>query len=67
MEEAFKVIEPSGKIYRIYADGRVEGFAGGSMIFNRIPSLEHQARAEGRADPATALTPSPIGPGFLSP
>ena len=37
--EAFKVVEPSGKSYRIFADGRIEGFQPGAVIFNYIPSL----------------------------
>ena len=38
-DEAFLVIEPSGKEYRIYADGRVEGFEQPAIIYNRIPAL----------------------------
>lgn len=43
---AFEVTEPGGKVYRIWADGRVEGFAPGAIICNRIPTL---AAAEARA------------------
>ncbi len=39
MHEAFKIIEPSGKIYRVYEDGRVEGFESGAVVINRIPML----------------------------
>ena len=39
MQEAFKIIEPSGKTYRVYEDGRVEGFESGAIVINRIPML----------------------------
>jgi hypothetical protein len=39
MQEAFRVIEPSGKTYHIYADGRITGFAEHATICNRIPCL----------------------------
>jgi len=32
-ELIFKVIEPSGKVYKIYTNGKTEGFAKGSCIF----------------------------------
>lgn len=35
---AFEVIEPSGHAYRIWADGRTEGF-GESIVINRIPMI----------------------------
>ena len=38
-EEAFRVTEPSGKEYRVYADGRVEGFEQPAVVYNRIPAL----------------------------
>ncbi len=44
MKEAFKIIEPSGKTYRVYEDGRVEGFKSGSIVFNRIPMLLREAQ-----------------------
>ncbi len=37
--EAVKLIEPSGKTYRIFADGHAEGFPRGTIISNFIPSL----------------------------
>ena len=40
--EAFKVIEPSGKTYRIYANGEIEGFLPGSIIVNRIPGYARE-------------------------
>ena len=39
MQEVFKVVEPSGKTYLIFADGHAEGFQPGAVICNRIPSL----------------------------
>lgn len=47
--EAFCVIDPSGKIYRIYANGKVDGFPDGSLIVNRIPALLRKA-ASGEGD-----------------
>lgn len=44
MQEAFKVIEPSGKTYRVYEDGRAEGFESGSIVVNRIPMLLREAQ-----------------------
>ena len=45
----FKVIEPStGKTYRVFADGRIEGFASDALVFNRYPALTHLLRAAGR-------------------
>ena len=37
--EAFRITEPSGKTYRVFADGRAEGFEPGAFICNYIPSL----------------------------
>ena len=45
MTEAFKIIEPSGKTYRVFADGRVEGFEPGALVCNRIPALIASAKA----------------------
>ena len=39
MREAFRIIEPSGKTYRIYANGKIEGFEEPAIIYNRIPAL----------------------------
>lgn len=39
MEEAFRVIDPDGKTYRIWADGRIEGFAQPAIVNNGIPAL----------------------------
>ena len=38
-KEAFRVVEPLGKTYRIYADGQIDGFQPGAFIFNYIPAL----------------------------
>lgn len=35
----FKIIEPSGKIYEIFPDGHIFGFADGSIVINRYPAL----------------------------
>lgn len=39
MHEAFKVIEPSGKTYRVFANGQIDGFKLGAIVFNYIPPL----------------------------
>ena len=44
MQEAFKIIEPSGKTYRVYEDGRIEGFKSGAIVINRIPMLLREAQ-----------------------
>ena len=36
---AVEITEPSGKTYRIFADGHAEGFENGAVIRNNIPSL----------------------------
>ena len=36
----FQSIEPDGKVFRVFADGRTEGFSDGAVIFNNfIPYL----------------------------
>lgn len=53
MEKAdFEVRSPDGHVWKIYEDGRTEGFPAGSVIFNRIP----QRRAEScpTSKPATS-------------
>lgn len=44
MQEAFKIIEPSGKTYHLYEDGRVKGFESGAIVVNRIPMLLRKAQ-----------------------
>ena len=39
MRAIFKITEPSGKIYRIFADGRAEGFEPGAVVCNYIPAV----------------------------
>jgi hypothetical protein len=40
----FEVHEPSGHVYRVWLDGRVEGFAPGAMVVNGIaPSYDYAA------------------------
>ena len=39
----FEVQEPSGKIYRIWAEGRIEGFEAGAVIINRVAPLMNYA------------------------
>lgn len=36
----FMVITESGHEYKIWPDGRTEGFGGGIIVFNRIPQLK---------------------------
>lgn len=31
--------EPTGKVYRIFADGRIEGFPKGTIVLNRFEGL----------------------------
>lgn len=40
---AFEVHQRDGKIFRIYASGKTEGFSEGSVIFNRIPERVYRA------------------------
>lgn len=45
---AFKVTNPkTGHEYKIWADGRIEGFGDATMVVNRIPQVV--ATAEGAA------------------
>lgn len=47
---AFEIIRMTdGHRFRIFADGRTEGFDGG-VIVNRIPAMLTRARVEGCAD-----------------
>ena len=59
MQEAFKAIEPSGKTYRIFADGHTEGFQRGTIISNSIPSLLALAAIQGAERSFQASTESP--------
>ena len=47
--EAFRITEPSGKTYRVFADGRVEGFQRGAFICNYIPALLASAASRRQA------------------
>lgn len=38
-QPAFRVMTPDGHVYSVWADGRVDGFPAGSLVFNRIPVL----------------------------
>jgi hypothetical protein len=35
----FKVIDPSGKVYEIFATGRISGFPDDSIVINHFPAL----------------------------
>ena len=48
---AFEVRTPEGGVYRIWADGRVEGFGRAPAIINRIPALAAEAVAEAQCRP----------------
>lgn len=50
-EEAFRIVEPSGKTYCIYADGRVEGFDPPVTIINRIPDLVRRYASMSKGSP----------------
>lgn len=39
--ELFKVIDGSGHVYRVFVDGRIEGFGEGCLIFNNYPTHSH--------------------------
>jgi hypothetical protein len=40
MSPAFEVLNPeTGHRYKIYANGKIEGFDGSMVITNRIPSM----------------------------
>ena len=40
MNAAFEVIDPvTGHVWRVFEDGRIEGFGDGKIIDNRIPNL----------------------------
>lgn len=41
---AFKIFEPSGKVYRIWPSGRTEGFEEGVIICNGILPMVHLVR-----------------------
>ena len=47
--EAFKITEPNGKTYRVFADGRAEGFQRGAVICNYIPALLASAACRAQA------------------
>ena len=47
-EPAFEV-RSGESVWRIYADGRIEGFPEGSIVYNRIPLLMHMEHANGCA------------------
>lgn len=54
-EELFKIVErESGKTYRIFTNGRIEGFPDGYWISNRYPALLRSALCQSNA----ALTTS---------
>lgn len=38
-QSLFKVVEPSGKEYEVFTDGKISGFATGSIVFNRYSPL----------------------------
>ncbi len=44
--EAIRITEPSGKTYRIFADGRIEGFQRGAVICNYIPAVLASAESK---------------------
>ena len=63
-QEAFKVIEPSGKTYRVYQDGRIEGFEDGAVVVNRIPLLMREAQrsiSSESACPMSSVVPARDG------
>lgn len=41
-DELFRVVEPSGKTYRVFTDGRIDGFEPGSVIANFFRSRAFQ-------------------------
>jgi hypothetical protein len=50
----FEFITQDGNAYRIWPDGRVEGFPAEGVVINRIPSFANQRAAEALAAQAKA-------------
>jgi hypothetical protein len=45
---AFEVIRPDGHAYRVWEDGRIEGFDGNPIVINRIPAIANRRLDEQR-------------------
>lgn len=48
MDAVFEVRRADGHVWRVYADGRIEGFPDGCVVINRVPlyAIEERSRAE---------------------
>jgi len=51
--EVFRVTEPDGRTYRLFADGKIRGFAPGAVVFNRIPNLFYGSVSQASACPTS--------------
>lgn len=51
-QPAFRVMTPEGHVYSVWADGRVDGFPAGSLVYNGI------ARLLAAAAPAYVFAPT---------
>lgn len=49
-DHIFEVKAGDGRIFRIWADGRVDGFGSDAIVVNRIPTALREAWAQGRRD-----------------
>jgi hypothetical protein len=65
-EPIFKIREPDGKEYRIYADGQTEGFKEGAFIANGITILLHYAQGLTQKAIDNGLIPRDQGTSILS-
>ena len=54
MEEMFRIVDASGRTYKIYENGAVEGFDRPVSIFNRVPTLIRRAVHETKQRVATS-------------
>lgn len=55
-EASFEVRGPDGCVWKVYADGRTEGFPAGSVIFNRIPRYAREEAQRNRTNPTKECT-----------
>lgn len=42
-QAAFEVRSPDGHVWKVYEDGRIEGFPVGCVVFNRIPHIRAES------------------------
>lgn len=69
MLEAFRIVEPSGRTYRIFVDGRIDGFEPHATICNRIPALLREyaySKLKTSPLPTNEINPSGAGASHAS-